>query len=120
MTAVRVAEADPMEARLLAWAAYRSAGGSADGYPTTNVLHSSWSPPAPGQRPSMRVSAPGCERERALDAKIGELSVRLRDTLYVVYVKRMGAKEQALALGCQPATVRARVQEAKTLLMRAQ
>lgn len=51
-----------------------------------------------------------------MDEKVQQLSVRLRDALYVVYIKRMSVPEQARALQCQPGTVRARVAEAKRQL----
>lgn len=104
---------DVVEQRLLAWAAWRTAGCNGDGFPTKSVLHPSWSPPSPGVVPAMRASSGGSAREREVDGVVSELSVKLRDALYVVYVKRMPADDQARALGCQHATVRARVLEAK-------
>lgn len=113
---VTEATVDVMERRLLAWAAWRAGGGCADGYPRTNVLHSSWSPPGGGLMPMMQAPSVGDAPERALDQHVQQLSVRLRDALYVVYIKRMGSEQQAVALQCQPATVRARVVEAKRQL----
>jgi hypothetical protein len=104
---------DVMEQRLLAWGAWRAGGRCADGYPGTNVLHPSWSPPGGGQLPTMRAARSCDLAERLLDGKVQSLSVRLRDTLYAIYIKRMSAEQQAQVLQCQPSTVRARVVEAK-------
>ena len=113
--------ADVMQGRLVAWAAWLTSGGSGEGYPTKSVLHSSWLPPTPGQTPTM-VSSTGTtgRRERALHQLItAELSVRLQNTLVVVYVMRASPAEQVVLLECQASTVRARVSEAKALLARA-
>lgn len=107
---------DVVEARLLAWAAWRTSGGCADGFPSKSVLHPSWSPPSPGVRPTLHVSGRSEVGQRRMDALIGGLSLRLRDALYVVYIKRMAPAEQAAQLRCQQATVRARVIEAKRQL----
>ena len=107
---------DLLEQRLLAWAAWRTAGMCGAGYPTRNVLDPSWSPPSPGVRPGMRVVVVGDAQERAIDGHIRDLSVKLRDALYVVYIKRLQPDDQARALGCQTGTVRARVAEAKRQL----
>lgn len=107
---------DVMERRLLSWAAWRCGAGCADGFPTKSVLHPSWSPPSGGQLPAMRVVFRGDAAERELDGKVQQLSVRLRDALYVVYIKRMSPADQARALQCQPGTVRARIAEAKRQL----
>lgn len=104
---------DVMERRLLAWAAWRVQGMRGDGYPTRSVLDPGWMPPAPGMTPTMRTSTRSSVMERQVDDCVQGLSVRLRDALYVVYIKRMAPAQQAEALGCQPATVRARVLEAK-------
>ena len=114
-------EVDPMQGRLVAWAAWLTSGGSGEGYPTKSVLHSSWLPPTPGQTPTM-VSSTGTtgRRERALHQMISaELSVRLQNTLVVVYVMRASPAEQVVLLECLASTVRARVSEAKALLARA-
>lgn len=110
------ATVDMVEARLLAWAAWRTAGRCADGYPSKSVLHPSWSPPAPGVTPTMHVAGAGEERQRQMDALVAGLSVKLRDALYVVYIKRMAPTEQARQLQCKECTVRARVSEAKRQL----
>lgn len=111
-------EVDVLQQRLLAWAAWLTGGKGAAGYPTKSVLHNSWLPPAPGSTPTM-ASAPasGGSRERQLHAIISQvLSVRLQNTLVVVYLMRAPAAEQVLLLDCQPSTVRARVGEAKRLI----
>lgn len=113
--------ADVMQGRLVAWAAWLTSGGSGEGYPTKSVLHSSWLPPTPGQTPTMASSTGSTgRRERALHQMISaELSVRLQNTLVVVYVMRASPAEQVVLLECQASTVRARVSEAKALLARA-
>lgn len=107
---------DVVEQRLLAWAAWLTAGRCAAGFPTRNVLNLSWTPPSPGTVPAMRVVTVSDRRERDVHAAVGALSVKLRDALYVVYVKRMDAAAQVQALGCKAATVRARVIKAKRQL----
>ena len=108
---------DVMQSRLLAWAAWLKGGSNAAGYPTKNVLHQSWMPPAPGQLPSMRTaSGVSTAQERALHGIICTLNHRLQNTLVVVYVMRAGSDEQVRLLECQASTVRARIREAKALL----
>jgi DNA-directed RNA polymerase specialized sigma24 family protein len=111
-------DVDVVEGRLQAWATWLTAGGCGDGYPTKSVLHSSWLPPTPGQTPTMTTSTgDGGWRERALHQIISTaLSVRLQNTLVVVYVMRASAAEQAVLLDCQESTVRARVREAKAAI----
>lgn len=111
------ATVDAMETRLQAWVCWRQGGGRVDGYPTKSVLHASWSPPSAGMTPSMQVvHSRGCHDERALDRAVSGLSIRLQDTLVVVYLMRAPVAEQVARLACQASTVRARVGEAKRLL----
>lgn len=107
---------DVIEARLQAWAAWRRGGGSADGYPRKSVLHPSWSPPAPGQLPSMPMPRRECVVEGLMDEAVRSLSGRLQDTVTAVYVMRSSVAEQVRLLECQEATVRFRVREAKRLI----
>lgn len=111
-------QVDVLHQRLLAWAAWLTGGKTNAGYPTKNVLHSSWLPPAPGGTPTMvSVPASAGAQERALHAIISQaLSVRLQNTLVVVYLMRAKPSEQTVLLDCQPSTVRARVVEAKRLI----
>ena len=111
---------DAMEQRLLAWAAWRKGDILGAGYPTKSVLHESWMPPAPGQLPSMRTApaSSGSALHRQLDDDIRALSIRLQNTLVVVYLHRASVAEQLVLLECQASTVRARVGEAKRLLGR--
>jgi DNA-directed RNA polymerase specialized sigma24 family protein len=111
----REEQGDAMEARLREWATWLACGTSA-GFPVTNVLHQSWLPPAPGQLPTMQTGGRSTRRERAMHAAVLSLSRRLQNTLFVVYVQRVGAQEQAVRLECAASTVRARVIEAKRLL----
>ena len=108
---------DVMEQRLQAWAAWLKGGNTGAGYPTKSVLHPSWMPPPPGATPAMRTSPASSDRpQRELDADIRALSLRLQDTLAVVYLWRTKPADQAAQLECQTSTVRARVGEAKRLL----
>lgn len=108
---------DPMHARLLAWAVWLTGGASGAGYPTKSVLHESWLPPQQGQLPTMRSGGgTSTAMERALDRDIRSLSVRLQNTLVVVYLMRAQVDEQVRVLECQPSTVRARLREAGRLL----
>lgn len=111
-------DVDVLHQRLLAWAAWLTGGGNGAGYPTKSVLHSSWLPPAPGATPTMRTAPAGSTaQERELHAVIRQaLSVRLQNTLVVVYLMRASASEQATLLECEASTVRARVREAKRLI----
>lgn len=111
------ATVDVMEQRLLAWVAWLKGGAASSGYPTKSVLHESWMPPSPGMMPTMGTApASSDERHRAMHADILSLSVRLQNTLVVVYLDRAGVAEQVLRLECQASTVRSRVMEAKRLL----
>lgn len=111
------ATVDVMEQRLLAWAAWLKGGSVSAGYPATNVLHESWMPPAAGQLPSMQTVFGGNDApQRLTHAGIEALSVRLQNTLVVVYLDRAAVPEQVQRLACQASTVRARVVEAKRLL----
>lgn len=107
------AQLDVIEAKLQAWAAWRRSGGAADGYPRKSVLHPSWSPPAPGQLPSMPMPRRDSGIEGLMDEAVASLSVRLQDTLTAVYIMRAPVVEQVALLGCQESTVRARVADAK-------
>lgn len=113
--AEQVSAEDVIEQRLLEWAHWRT-GGSVGGYPVLNVLHQSWMPPAPGRLPTMASGGRSTARERTLDAAIQALSVRLQNTLVVVYLMKLPARERASRLQCEEATVRMRVLEAKRLL----
>lgn len=117
MTTDHRSTTDVLEQRLQAWAAWKHGGAVSDGYPTKSVLHESWSPPTAGHLPNMRVThGRGDKQERALDRAITRLSVRLQDTLVVVYLMRAKPDEQAARLSCQASTVRARVVDAKRQL----
>jgi len=108
---------DVITSRLQAWAAWLTSSGSAAGFPTKSVLHESWLPPTPGQTPTMTTGSGGAGRqERALHMLIERFSVRLQNTLVVVYVMRAKPVEQARLLECQESTVRARLAEARRLI----
>lgn len=102
-----------MEARLQRWAEAVTIG-DASGYATVCTLHESWSPPAAGQRPSLKVSATSDVRET--HQAIGMLSVRLRNAVVVRYCFGGTLAEQAQRLECQPDTVLDRVERAHRAL----
>jgi DNA-directed RNA polymerase specialized sigma24 family protein len=74
-----------------------------------SVLHQDWSPPAPGQTPTLKVSRSSAELLR-LHQAIGELTLRARNTVVVHYCQRLSVAEQAALLDCQPKTVEKRVE----------
>lgn len=105
-----------VEARLQRWAEWVSVGDGS-GYATMSVLHEDWSPPTPGQRPTMKVSA-GSAEVTATHRAIGRLSARQRDTVVVHYVKRGTVAEQAAMLECSDGTVHARIEQVHGVLRR--
>ena len=108
---------DIMQQRLCEWGAWMTRSGGGDGYPMTSVLHPSWTPPAPGQTPTLRAGGGSRDHQpRELHRLIQTLSGRLQATLIAVYVKRMPIAELVRALECQASTVRARIGEAKRQL----
>lgn len=108
--------ADRIETALQHWGEWLRNGASGIGYPATNVLHRSWSPPSSGIRPGMKASVGADAAVLFLHGAIGKLEQRLRNTLVVVYVQRVPVEHRAHRLGCAESTVRARVREAKELL----
>lgn len=114
------ATCDMVERRLLEWAAWKTRGGSADGYPRKSVLHPSWSPPTPGSTPTMATSSTGSEaRERQVDSCVQELRPKLRDAVVVRYLMRASIEEQVKRAGCTADGVRKRIQIAKEEIARA-
>lgn len=101
---------DPkIEERLLRWAQAVTVGDG-NGFPAMSVLHPQWQPPTPGQTPTLKVAAGSDVRQT--HRAIGELSLRLRNTIVVHYVVRGTIQEQARRLECAPDTVHARIEEA--------
>ena len=100
------------------WGAWLRGGSDGAGWPSVNVLHRSWMPPAPGMRPGMKVGRRAEASVAELHERVREMPMRLRNTLVVVYVQVLSPAEQADRLQCSESTVRARVQEAKRLLVR--
>lgn len=95
-----------IEQRLQRWAQWVTVGDGS-GYPTMSVLHEDWSPPGGGITPTLKVGAGGDERET--HRAIGLLSVRLANTLVVVYCFTLTLREQAERLDCDESTVTKRV-----------
>lgn len=91
------------------WAAAVAGEGDGSGYPTMSVLHEDWSPPAPGQTPTMKTVSRGRDVER-VHAAVAQLSMRERNTVVVCYCKRLSVAEQAEQLGCAAVTVEKRVE----------
>jgi len=81
-----------------------------------SVIHPNWTPPSQGMSARMPMPARSTLAEQAMDAAIRDLSVKLRDSLYVVYVKRASVLQRSEMLQCKPGTVDARVREAKRQL----
>lgn len=90
------------------WAAVVVGGADGSGFPTMSVLHEDWSPPSPGQTPTMKVAS-GSKDVARTHAAIALLTVRARNTVVVHYCKRMSLEEQGEELGCQAETVTKRI-----------
>ena len=110
------ATCDMVERRLLRWAAWRKGGRSADGYPTKNVLHPSWTPPSAGQTPTMTVTCNNDDAERHIDHCIRQLRPKLFDAVVSRYLLRETIEQQVERAGCTAEGVRKRIQTAKALL----
>ncbi len=103
-----MAKIKEIEDMLRIWASM-ARGGVGDGYPAMSVLHPNWSPPPPGQTPTMRTGGQPAMVKRVHEA-IGQLSLRSRNTVVVVYASgALPAVEQAERLGCQVKTLEKRV-----------
>lgn len=106
---------DPrIEARLQRWAQWVTVGDGS-GYAAVNTLHPNWSPPTPGMRPSLKV-AKGSDAAQTHRA-IGQLSVRLANTVVVHYCRKLSLADQAARLDCAESTVGQRVEEAHRRLL---
>lgn len=105
---------DDMDARLQRWAEYVTVGDGS-GYASTNVLHANWSPPTPGQRPTLKVCSPTDARQTARALK--RLHVKLQQVALVHYVKKGPIVWQAEQLQCQADTVRTRVERLHAALL---
>lgn len=103
-----------IEARLQRWAEAVTVGDGS-GYAVVNPLHANWSPPTAGQRPGMKTARASDVRET--HRAIGQLSVRLANTLVVHYCMRLPLSEQALRLECAQSTVLQRIDEAHGRLL---
>lgn len=107
---------DPqIEARLQRWAQWVQVGDGS-GYPVMSVLHPSWSPPAGGIVPGMKVSVGGDEQQT--NNAIRYLSIKLANALVVHYVIKGSLASQAELLDCAPDTVLGRVERAHAALLR--
>lgn len=102
-----------VERRLQDWAQWRMVGDGS-GYSSKCTLHPEWSPPTPGTKPTMKVSAPS--HVPATDRAVKRLSERLQSTLALHYCTNLSVAEQAERLGCQPGTVDQRVRHAHRAL----
>lgn len=101
-----MARIEAIEQRLREWAQWVTAGDGS-GYPSKCTLHPEWSPPAAGTTPTLKAAAPS--RARQTHRAIARLSVRLSNTVVVVYCMNLSEADRAERLSCQPATVRARL-----------
>jgi DNA-directed RNA polymerase specialized sigma24 family protein len=103
-----------IEARLNRWADAVIIGDGS-GYASVCVLHESWSPPTPGQRPILK-SSPASDAGQTHRA-IGMLSLRLRNAVVARYIYGGTVAEQAARMDCAPETVRDRIERAHAALM---
>lgn len=101
-----MARIESIERLLLDWAAWRMVGDGS-GYPTKSVLHPEWSPPSPGQTPTLKTFK--ASMAPMVDRVIRRLSERQQQTLHVCYCTQMTLAERAERLQCQPATVDQRI-----------
>lgn len=103
-----------IEARLQRWAESVTVGDGS-GYPVTNVLHKSWSPPSTGVTPTMKVSALNSDA-RATGAAVARLKPKLQAVVRMHYLKRWTLAAMAAALQCAESTVVARLDAAHRAL----
>ncbi len=103
-----MAQIDWVHAALQRWAAAVGEGKDGSGFPTMSVLHPNWSPPAPGQTPTLKAVR-GASDVRATHAALALLTVRQRNTVVVHYCRRLSLAEQGQMLGCEPDTVTKRI-----------
>lgn len=97
---------DRIERLLIEWAQWLTVGDGS-GYASMSPLHVDWSPPSPGQTPTLKVGkATAAGRTHRA---IGQLSQRLQNTLVVHYVLKLPLAEQGERLECRPSTVVERV-----------
>lgn len=111
-----MARDEAMHRRLVEWAQWRMVGDGS-GYPTMSVLHEDWSPPAPGQTPTLKVAAPSAARET--HRAMAGWSARLKNTVALHYLTNLSAGEQAVRLKCAERTVYERIEQAHSLLRQA-
>lgn len=109
---------ETIEKRLMEWAAWFNAGGctAQGGWPTKNILHSSWLPPSGGSKQVLVTGGRSDRREREMHDLIGCLSDKLICAVVVHYCKRWKLADQAEALQCSVSTVAARIGRAHELL----
>ena len=103
-----MAKIDWVEAALVRWAAVVVEGKDGSGYPSMSVLHEDWSPPSPGQTPTLKVVR-GTSDVRRTHAALLQLTQRQRNTVAVHYCRRLPLVEQGAVLGCEGKTVLERV-----------
>jgi DNA-directed RNA polymerase specialized sigma24 family protein len=107
---------DPqIDSRLQRWGEWVVVG-DASGYSRVCTLHESWSPPTPGMRPTLKVSASTDVRHTHRAVQL--LPVKLRNVCVVHYVLKGTLQEQADRLDCMPDTVLDRVERAHRRLAR--
>mgnify|MGYP003439924401 CR=1 FL=1 len=105
-----------IEERVQRWAQW-VAVGDGSGFPTMSVLHENWSPPSGSITPTLKVSAGSDVRQT--HRAIAMLSVRLRNTLVVVYCFTLSKRDQAERLECDETTVTKRIDVAHRMLAQA-
>ena len=108
-----MARDERIDALLREWAQYLDSGDGS-GFSTMSVLHQDWTPPGGGVLPTLKVARRSTVWRT--HAAVGQLSIRLRNTLVVHYVLKLKLEEQAQRLECAVSTVHQRVIEAHRLL----
>lgn len=105
-----MAKIQEIEELLRLWATMARVNFGGSGYPSMSVLHPNWSPPAPGQTPTMKTGGRLNAVIRVHQA-IGQLSLRARNTVVVVYASGpIPAAEQAARLNCEVKTLEKRIE----------
>lgn len=104
-----MAKIQAIDDMLRRWAAAVAGEGDGSGYPTKSVLHEDWSPPTPGQTPTMKTVRHGRD-VWATHAALRQLSVRARNTVVMHYCSRLTIEQQAAVLECKPDTVKDRIE----------
>lgn len=86
--------------------------GAGGGYSGVNVLHPNWSPPTRNVRHVPRATGHRQADVARTHRAVSRLGMRLRNTVVVVYCRKLSAAEAAVRLECTERTVRERIARA--------